>query len=103
MPKRLQLKITDTAKRRIAKFLKESGFVQALPGLLLSSRTKGQEETWYIGAYTQDQVKDLEQMYASKDFAVVYEADGIELCVPQVHLVALLDGKTLDYQEDHYV
>lgn len=99
---RLQLRITDVAKQRIERFLRESGLTRPTPGLLFGTKNNGREE-WYIGAYGEDQVSELEKILAPKGYALRYEADGIDLLVPQPQLVAQLDGKTLDYYEDHYI
>lgn len=102
----IRLRITETAKEEIRRFLAKSNTPNALPGLLLTAGTKEQPATWCIGLYTEDQARDIEKMYAQNGFAepvVLYEADGMNLCIPQTQLLSKLDGKTLDYRKRRYV
>jgi hypothetical protein len=103
MTNQLNLKITEPAKERIKRFLEAAELDNPLPGLLLSMDTNDRSGGWHIGAYGQKQVQELQNMYAAKGFVLVYQADGIKLCLPQTHLISELEGKTLDYQGDHYV
>lgn len=104
MSNQLELKITNAAKAQIKKFLLENaGIDHPIPGLLLGRQNEEVEKHWTVGAYSQDQITNLVQIYLTKGLVLLYEADGIELCVPQTHLVVQLGGKTLDYQEGHYV
>ena len=106
MAKRIHLRITETAKEQIQSFLANAKAPDVLPGLLLSSETRQQPAFWHIGLYTKDQVRDIEATYASNGFVglvAMYEAEDMELCIPQAQLVSQLEGKTLDYRDGRYV
>ena len=99
----LKLTITDAAKQRIKEFLNSTELDNPLPALLLRMNTNDHPEGWYIGAYGEEQVRDLESLYTEKGLVLIYHTDDMKICVPQTHLIPKLDGKTLDRQEDCYV
>ena len=105
MAKRIELRITEAAREHIRSVVAKATMPNALPALFLTSETKELPASWYIAWYTEDQARDIEKLYAENgfgEFTVRYEADGMELCIPQAPLVPQLGGRTLDYREGRY-
>jgi len=104
----LNLHITEAALAHIAELMcrQESG---ALPAIFFASgsRELGGEGTlvaekpahWYLNVYTKAQIEQFAESYAAAGCSLVYDAQGLAVCIPQSQLVAELAGKTLDVQD----
>ena len=102
--KPLALLITEKAKARIAELL-SSCAPGSVPALMFGrSKTydpQGQltEETpwrWTIQAYGKEQADNLQRDFAAMGHQILFESDGLVLCVPQFQFLEQLTGKTLD-------
>ena len=74
MTTKLELKITDVAKQRIKEFLSSTELDNPLPALLLRMNTNNHPEGWHIGAYGEEQVRDLKNLYTEKGLVLIYHA-----------------------------
>ena len=101
----LDLHITDAARAHIAELMHGQA-AGTLPVLLFASSSRtfnaegvcvhGEPPHWYLNVYTQSQIEKLSSGYAAHGASLIYDAQGLVLCIPQSQLAAELSGKTLD-------
>ena len=100
----LDLCLTDSARAHIAKLMQgqEAG---ALPAIMFGAGqtynpagvlTRQDPPHWQLNIYTKPQIEQFSTAYAERGHSLVYEAEGVILCIPQPQLAAELAGKTLD-------
>jgi hypothetical protein len=104
----LDLRFTDAALAHVEDIMRgrESG---ALPAIFFSSRssehdadgTLVREESahWYLSFYSRAQIQEWSEVYASHAHLLVYDAQGLVVCIPQFQFLAELTGKTLDVRD----
>ena len=103
------LRITESAKARIAAFLasREPGSVLAL--MYGDSATYGADGNlksttparWQLQAYPKAQAEALERQISAHGSPFFHIASGVRFCVPQFFFIDQLRGRTLDVQGDH--
>jgi len=51
---------------------------------------------WTIQTYPKEQAEGLQRDFAAMGHEIIFDADGLVLCVPQFQFLEQLTGKTLD-------
>ena len=99
------MQITESARTRIAEILsREPGSVVAL--MLGGSETYGPDGVlkerkpyhWQFQVYGKDQAQALERDYLARGVPLLYNFDGITLCIPQADFLHQLKARTVDFQ-----
>jgi len=91
----LGAKFAPAARQRIEAYL--SSFVSFEPHLgFLYSDIDGQP-SWSLAALGKATVDELVTMYSSFGAVVCYDIDGIDVVVPQLAHIDMLDSGTLDF------
>jgi hypothetical protein len=104
----LDLHFTDAALAHVGELMRgrESG---ALPAIFFASRSyecdangtlvRDEPAHWYLSFYSKAQVEQWSETYAANGHSLVYNAQGLVVCIPQSQLLAELTGRTLDVQD----
>jgi hypothetical protein len=102
----LDMHITESARARIADVLSSRN-----PGCVVALMYGGMETYgpdgalkdkkryhWEFQVYPKAQAQALERDYLTRGMPILYEVDGITLCIPQLQLLDQLKGRTLDVE-----
>jgi hypothetical protein len=104
----LNLRITEAALAHIAELMcrQERGALPAIFFAFAYREVNGEGTLavekpahWRLDVYTKVQIDQFAESYASAGCSLVYDAQGLAVCVPQSQLVAELGGKTLDVKD----
>lgn len=94
----LGARFTPEARERIEAFRRS--FVSFEPRLGLLYSNVGDEPSWSLTAFGEQTVRELMNMYGSFGAVVCYDIDGVDVIVPQLAHIELLDSGTLEFQGD---
>ena len=101
--KSLSLSISAAAALRLANFLATAEVADPIPAILFGRRPDEAQEKWSVGVYSRSRARQLHDLYQSRGLHALVCVDNMELCIPQTHLHAALEGKTLDVEGDTLV
>jgi len=93
MAQQLKLTLTGPARAFIKGCVTKPG---SIPGLLWGWEDDDVRERWMVVEYPCQQAQELVEMFREVGYPVLFEVDGMELCVPQSHIAETLEGKILD-------
>ena len=104
----LDVKFTPQARAKILQFLAgirdyEATLTLMKGGLEIigpnGERVSDSEHRWTFAAYGPENLEGLRPMYNEVGQPLLYEVDGLVAAIPQYHLVAELEGKTIGLGE----
>lgn len=94
----LGARFTPEARERIDTYRRS--FVSFEPRLGLLYSDAGDEPSWSLAAFGEETVRELVDMYGSFGAVVCYDIDGVDVIVPQLAHIELLDSGTLHFVGD---
>ena len=93
MAQQLKLRLTGLARAYIKGCVTKPN---SIAGLLWGRSDDDVSELWIVVEYPRTQVREIVEMFREVGYPVLFEVDGMELCVPQSHIGENLTGKVLD-------
>ena len=94
----LGARFTPEARERIETYRRS--FVSFEPRLGLLYSDAGDQPSWSLAAFGEETVRELVDMYGSFGAVVCYDIDGVDMIVPQLAHIELLDSGTLEFVGD---
>ena len=101
---KLDLALSDAVREWVLNYVANSD-IDGATACLLKGRweDEGPEDHWMITVYGNENIEVLEPELASLGRSLIYNVDGLKICIAQFDLLSELEGKVLDFQNGRLV